>query len=150
MKTSISHFVLIFVVLMIWSCTSSDSDTNPDTSLRALGIEGGVIVMEPGKDYKRKGYILRVDSIMNDSRCPDRLACIWAGNVEVRFHLRTIAPLKGAEYTFTLNANSSLQRDTVIQGLRFILIDVSPYPKKDTTIPYEDYRVTVSVGGSGI
>ncbi|HEY8512347.1 MAG TPA: hypothetical protein VIL31_10335 [Cyclobacteriaceae bacterium] len=146
MKIWLSLGAALFAVLAICSCSSNDTDTSPETNLLALGLNGGVIVMEPGKDYKRDGYSLRVDSVMNDSRCPTGLACIWQGNVEVRLKLTAIAPLKGGEYTFVLNTNPSYQRDTVIQGLKFTLIDVSPHPKKDSTIPYEDYRVTVTVG----
>ncbi|HLT79778.1 MAG TPA: hypothetical protein VKZ86_02040 [Cyclobacteriaceae bacterium] len=145
MRIQISITACLLMALAAISC-SNDNDSRPEGAMWSTIAEKDVIVMEPGTNYKREGFVLRVDTIMNDSRCPENLLCVWAGNVEVRFYLQFIAPNKGSEVTFTLNANSSLERDTVIQGVRFALIDVSPYPKKDTPIPYEDYRVTVSVG----
>ena len=142
MKIPIAVVAVLAVVLSACSC-SSDSDTTLETEMLMESLEKGVIVMEPGEDYSRTGFRLRVDSVMNDSRCPEDAYCIWGGNVEVAFNLA----LSGRpDIPFLLNTNSSFRRDTVIQGVRYKLIDVSPYPRSDSQIEYEDYRVTVSVG----
>jgi len=65
---------------------------------------------------------------INDSRCPSEAICIWGGNAYVRFHLTTS---KGA-YDFTLDTNQSVadnKIDTVIEGIKYKLLDVLPYPK---------------------
>ena len=132
-------------ILLTAGCSENNDSAAGEEMLTLASLEKGVIVMEPGKEYQRKGFSLRVDSVMNDSRCARGVNCIWAGNVEVRFHLQLNAPHKGQEIPFTLNTNPSFQRDTVILGTRYKLIDVSPHPRKDTPIAYGDYRVTVSV-----
>lgn len=135
--------VVIGALLILLSSCSENADTVSEETMVALAeMERGVIVMEPGKEYQRTGFRLRVDSVMNESRCPEELICIWGGNVEVRFDLQQ----RGRRHNFILNTSSTYRRDTVIYGVRYALIDVSPYPRLEHEIPYEDYRVTVSVG----
>jgi len=70
------------------------------------------------------GLSLRVEKI-NDSRCPSNVVCVWAGYVPVQLHLTT----KNGQYDFTLEPNSiEFKNDTIIEGMRYQLIDVSPYP----------------------
>jgi len=68
---------------------------------------------------------LRIEDI-NDSRCPIGMRCIWEGNASVQFHLTT----KNGAYSFTLDTHQgqAFKRDTVIEGLRYQLVDVFPYP----------------------
>ncbi|MDV3310237.1 MAG: hypothetical protein LOY03_15630 [Cyclobacteriaceae bacterium] len=134
--------IIIALSIGVAGCSDNGGDTVPEEGMLSLALEKGVIVMEPAKQYDREGFSLRVDSVMHESRCPEGLECIWAGNVEVAFDLQ----LNNKHHFFSLNTNSTLRRDTVIQGVRYALIDVSPYPKADYQTPYEDYRVTVSVG----
>lgn len=134
-------FAAIGTLLIVLSGCSDTSDTMPEGEMLALSLEEGVIVMEPDKQYHREGFSLRVDSVLNDSRCPVNALCVWAGDVEVVLDLE----LYNTRHLFSLHTNPESRRDTVIQGVRYALIDVSPYPG-GTPIEYEDYRVTVSVG----
>jgi len=70
------------------------------------------------------GLLLNVKGI-NDSRCPEGVICTWAGNVPVEFHLTT----KKGQYNFTLEPSSvGFKSDTVIEDIRYRLVEVSPYP----------------------
>ena len=132
---------IIGALLIVMSGCSDRSDTLPGEGTLSLALEGGVIVMEPGKTYDREGFRLRVDSVMNDSRCPVNADCVWEGSVEVTFDLE----LNSTHHQFSLKTSPPVLQDTEIQGVRFALIDVSPYPG-GSPIEQEDYRVTVSVG----
>lgn len=71
------------------------------------------------------GLSLIVENI-NDSRCPVGVECIWEGNASVEFKLTT----KKGEYKFTLDTHSppNFKNDTVIEGIKYQLRNVLPYP----------------------
>jgi len=82
------------------------------------------------------------DSVIEDSRCPLNMLCYWAGNAVVSF-----------EVTFQENCNDSIvlntfydfRNDTVINGFRFNLIGLKPYPENDNPIPQNEYIAVIKV-----
>ena len=68
---------------------------------------------------------LQVKNI-NDSRCPEGVQCVWEGNASVEFILTT----RTESYNFTLDTHTppNFKNDTIIEGLKYHLIDVVPYP----------------------
>jgi hypothetical protein len=39
--------------------------------------------INPNKCIPKKGFHLRIKAVINDSRCPEGVTCIWAGEVSV-------------------------------------------------------------------
>jgi hypothetical protein len=71
-------------------------------------------------------FYICLDSVMNDSRCPTGAMCIWEGNAEVKIKYEK---LNENPVYFNLNTNLRFTRDTVIDGYRISLLDLSPYPE---------------------
>lgn len=77
------------------------------------------------------------DSVITDSRCPENLVCVWAGEAIVRFRLEKY----GKEPRFIdLHIGT---KDTIIDGLKFSFIDLLPYPNTDRPTSPEDYRAKI-------
>lgn len=87
--------------------------------------------------------VLRMDSVLNDSRCPTNVVCVWEGNAEVRFLFR----VDGIQTDFVLNTNggSGFNADTIISGYRIKLLDLSPYPEDPGEILQVEYYSDVMV-----
>ena len=66
-----------------------------------------------------------LDSVFNDSRCTTGVYCIWAGNGTVRFKYEKY---KNKPVIFDLNTNSQFRSDTIVDGYKFTLVGLSPYP----------------------
>lgn len=72
------------------------------------------------------------DSLIDDSRCPQGVECIWAGTalIKVSFHetnnthILLMASLKGFHAL-------SYTNDTTINGYRIMFTDLKPYPNLD-------------------
>lgn len=81
-------------------------------------------------------------AIVSDSRCPQGVACIWAGTVEVRTLLSTQATYgeqsKNGEYVLTLGKPQKFGNYTVT------LVGVTP-PKSQTAISDSSYRFTFEI-----
>ena len=87
-------------------------------------------------------FRLRMDSILNDSRCPKDVNCIWEGNAEVRLALI----LQGNyQHYLILNTNQNFRTDTLIDNLRYKLVGLSPYPEINETISNVDYIAKIMI-----
>lgn len=93
-------------------------------------------------NYEHK-LVLRMDSVLNDSRCPSNVQCVWEGNAEVRYVFTTDSIQTG----FELNTHGGKQfnSDTVISGYRIRLLDLSPYPKDPEEILQVEYYSEVKI-----
>jgi hypothetical protein len=105
--------------------------------------DGNVINISLDELYYDRNYDFRlqIDSVLNDSRCPNGAECVWAGNAQVRLDLIVEG---NYHYQFSLNSNPAFKQDTLIRGIKYKLIDVLPYPDINKQYNYQNYRVNVS------
>ena len=88
-----------------------------------------------------KSMSLRMDSVLNDSRCPTNVVCVWEGNAEVRF----VFTVDSAQTDFTLNTHGggSFNSDTMIHGYEIRLLELWPYPEDPGEILQLEYQSRV-------
>ncbi len=84
---------------------------------------------------------ITLDSILNDSRCPNGVECVWAGNAEVRL----IYSAGDQNSTFILNTMSTFRTDTLMHGYRIKLVRLNPYPQAGSPIKQSDYRAEINI-----
>jgi hypothetical protein len=75
--------------------------------------------------------------IDSDSRCPSDVACVWAGEVIVRFTVRK----DGRTQELSIKANASLP----VEGFVVAVLEVLPPRSSSQRIAPADYRVTLKV-----
>jgi hypothetical protein len=78
---------------------------------------------ETAENIPSKTFI-RFDSVLEDSRCPIDVVCIWEGNVKLSFMMDE----PGGRHPFELNTHTGFTRDTLLAGRRIGLIGVLPGP----------------------
>ena len=83
-----------------------------------------------------------LDSVKSDSRCPTGVYCFWEGNAEVRFKFEK---LNEKPILFNLNTHSEFSADTIIDGYKFTLVGLSPYPSVEHQIAQKDYIAEIIV-----
>ena len=92
-----------------------------------------------GEDYQANDNALKFKiSVINDSRCPSDVVCIWQGEAVVNITVKS--PQAG---TIELSTYDNLI-DTV-GSYSFELVSVSPYPISTKTIKPEDYKVALKI-----
>ncbi len=98
---------------------------------------GGAATLARGETVAVKGAGATVHfvDVIEDSRCPRDVACIWAGQVKVRLEIRGHA--RSASVELLAGGSSSTG------GLRVTLLDVAPPPARDRKIAPQEYRVTL-------
>jgi len=92
-------------------------------------------------DSENKMYIC-LDSVLSDSRCPTGANCIWEGNAEVRFKFEKI---NDEPVFLNLNTHMGFTTDTIVDGYKFALIGLRPYPALEHRITQNDYKAEILV-----
>jgi len=125
-------------------CYNDNGDCSGDVHLKI----GEVFEIKSGEDAcnAQYGLSLRIEKV-NDSRCPIGVACLWAGNASVQFHLST----KKGEYSFTLDTyqSAAFKSDTIIEGMKYRLRNVLPYPVVGEELPLKTVRILVENNEEG-
>ena len=87
------------------------------------------------------GLTVSFTAVTEDSRCPQGVDCIWAGNADVK--IRVSSNQAGSA---SLELKTELEPKEQRFGLyRVRLVMLRPYPKKDTPIRQRDYVATFVV-----
>lgn len=90
---------------------------------------------------KEAGLKLRFTGLVEDSRCPEGVDCIWAGNGKISL---TVKRGKHKSVSFELNTMTEPKSFTY-ENYEITLVKLAPYPKKDITIKRQDYVATLKV-----
>lgn len=102
----------------------------PDVILQEIN-KGKYIKTSLEKEVELLGVKITPLEILEDSRCPTDVECIWAGTVRLRATLE--GGLGTADQTFELHKTITTEAEEVT------LVNVSPSPKSDTEISNEEY-----------
>lgn len=134
MKKSIIILIAVFIV----GCSKS-SETNELYNLTSntpvsLNYKECLEILDVG-------FRICLDSIINDSRCPSGGVCFWEGDAIVSFSIQKNDEIK----YFRLHTQKDSQTDTIINGLKISLENLSPYPTVDSEINHEDYSAEIKI-----
>jgi hypothetical protein len=129
---------VIFSFLFIFTAALTQPASN--TKEAALGQEFELKVGQQ-VSIKREGLRVSFQAVAEDSRCPQGVTCVWAGNGKVALKLSKIGKRAA---TMSLNTGLDPKQDTY-RGYDVKLVSLNPYPKKDSPIKKWDYVATLIV-----
>ena len=89
------------------------------------------------KTAPRTAIKIKFLSVVEDSRCPEGVNCIWAGVAKIKLQLRK----NGKTGEFELNTNQ-LDKSITFEGYEIKLAALTPYPKSGTAIKPAAYSAT--------
>ena len=123
--------VLFFIGLSVASAEAGKVFLDKEFS---LGI-GQTATIEGEK------LVIKFKAVLEDSRCPINVLCVWAGNGKVEFE---ILDIDGQNKTVILNTEEE-PRATTLKGHKLILISLNPPRIDGVSISPGDYAVTLRV-----
>lgn len=92
----------------------------------AMASEPEELVVQAGqqKMTTRGKITVSFVEVVNDSRCPPDVNCVWAGNAQIKITLA-----KGRKAAKSFELNSALQPDCLLfEGYEIRLADLTPRP----------------------
>lgn len=87
-----------------------------------------------GQNFSFAGVTVTPLEVLDDSRCPVDVQCVWAGTAHVK--ARVMSGLGTSEMTFALGEPVTTEAETIT------LTGLSPAPHSGTDILQADYRLT--------
>lgn len=131
MRITTLPLLLLFMLL-------SFAQVPPSNNKVDLGEE---FKIKNGQEVVVRGEKLRITfrSVSNDSRCPNGVECIWAGNGEV-----VIEVARKNKKPVVARLNTLLEpKEVAYKGFKIKLVALSPHPKIDEPIDPKDYEATM-------
>ena len=124
-KLIITLFIALF---WIGSCAKNDS-LDPDFMLgEAFDLKVNQTTVNQNEDVK-----FRIKEILEDSRCPDEVMCVWEGQVRMDVEIEI------DNSTFTKELIYYSTNPLECGGYNFRVLSVLPGTQLDETIALEDY-----------
>lgn len=101
------------------------------------------IKLRPGNQKTVTGgkVTIKFVSVAEDSRCPEGVNCIQAGNAKIQIK---VSKRGGAAKTFELNTNLE-PNNFSFEGYQIKLTNLEPVPKENIRINRNGYTATLSV-----
>ncbi len=121
---------LLFVLFAINGCQSITSSEDPVLGEEFEMAIGDRVILD------NRGLSIEFKEVPEDSRCPEGVTCVWAGNAQVALILNNR----------TVNLNTYLEpMETTVSGYLVTLVSVSPYPVYEQVIKKEEYLARLLV-----
>ena len=133
----------IGIAVFVWHCLFSGSLFAQESSHPNLGEEFELAVHQTAQITAEK-ISVTFQEVLEDSRCPVDVTCIWAGLAEVSLRVA----VSGQEREISLST-SPPDDSAMFENYTFWLIKVRPVPCADQTMDRSAYVVTVRVDKGG-
>jgi hypothetical protein len=85
--------------------------------------------------------VIKFKAVLEDSRCPINVVCVWAGNGKVEFE---VIDIDGQNKTVILNTEDE-PKAAILKGHKLILISLNPPRIDGVSISPGDYSVKLRV-----
>ena len=140
--------IFVFAVTHFIACKKDNFRTSSNGELKISNSESASsnhIYYKDGPETSYNGDDVRVsfDSLIEDSRCPNGVVCIWQGTAIAKFLFRVNK--KQREITLSTFKLPGYPSDTTLLGYKIEFVDLLPYPdiKKPTKI--SDYNAEIKI-----
>jgi hypothetical protein len=131
---------LLALLLALVSC-GGDGDSSKMPASSRLGQES---LMGFGETIHVDMLTLEFTTLVDDSRCPTSVVCVWEGNASI-----LVTVTRGnATAVLELNTNSRLPTSAVFESYYIQLRKLDPYPATPSTPNPQRYTATLFVDGN--
>jgi len=133
-------FPFFFAILLLSACDNKKAQTD------YLMFKLNEVFQLPIQNFaKLEGGDLKIQftAVAEDSRCPEGVACVWAGQVKIQLSISESATAKTVELT-RLGKQKGEAMATV-GNYKIYLFAVNPYPKASGKIKASDYFLELIV-----
>ena len=126
---------LLTSLLFLAGCGGSEQAVSLAVKADSFAVRYGETVMVPGTQWT-----VTFQSVTQDSRCPMSVQCVWAGVGEIVITVHRA----GGDASLTLET-SPPKNETTLDGVRFALRRLDPYPGGPGSRQASEYSVTLEV-----
>lgn len=129
------HSVVSLVLIVALTACQSNGAPAPRAASLNQEIE---LAPQERAAYGPQGLSVEFVRIVEDSRCPTDVECVWAGEVIVQVATR-IDKAQAEQHQIKAGEHAT------VGAFRVFVVKVEPLPISTRQIPQEEYRVTLKV-----
>lgn len=129
----------VLLALLRLACNSAPTDPG-----RPLEVRNERVVLSFGSAVEVNDDLrISFAQLVEDSRCPASVVCVWQGNGAARLDITT---RRGAQ-SVTLNTagSSDMPSEATALGYTFKLVELDPQRQTPDPVPPQQYRATIRV-----
>jgi len=127
----------IFVTMaFIWLTATTSADPDKAFIDHELSLRIGQSIT-----FARGRLVIKFKAVLEDSRCPTNVVCVWAGNGKVKLE---ILDIDGKNKAVILNTEDE-PTTTILKGHILKLIALNPPRVDGVSISPKDYIITLRV-----
>lgn len=136
-----SGLLLCSVLACAQSSTACETSTAA-CAIRSAPLDQDVtLAIGTAVEFGPSRVRVRFDGVLQDSRCPTDVQCVWAGNAAARVRVQISSDV---EQTIDLNTNVGA-KEARFDGYVLRLVSLGPDPVSTSRIEPAAYRLTVRV-----
>lgn len=128
---------LLFVSLIVFGLAACKKP--------ALRVNDNLIPVNECRTFPKETAELTccLDSVLEDSRCPVDVTCVWEGIAVARFKVK----IQNTDHLIMLATTSHppYKKDTVLAGFNITFVDLKPHRDSRKPLQYGEYAAEVSV-----
>jgi len=111
-----------------------------ETAAAELGQEFTIGVGQSVK-VSEEDLVITFNEVTGDSRCPQNVTCIWAGEVKAK----VTVDYEGKEYPIELVEPGSADKAEYEFSGYTLVYHIDPYPIAEEEISSDEYRLTMTI-----
>ncbi|NJD21039.1 MAG: hypothetical protein FIA95_17355 [Gemmatimonadetes bacterium] len=135
-------YPLLALALPVVLSSGCSESTGPGSDRQDILVPGvQEMTLRVGEEKAVGNSVLRLafGQVLEDSRCPIDVVCVWQGNALVELGVRA-----GMGPTVPIRLNTTLEpRSTVWSGVRISLLELQPAPRAAEPTKPDAYQVKV-------
>jgi hypothetical protein len=131
-------FFVCLVGILLFSCSSLDTEP---IAVKTKLQERFTFAVGEIAEVQDESLRARLDSVPEDSRCPQNTACVWAGNARIRI---TMTKSGAQKQQLELNTDTEPKVASYL-GYRVQLVQLTPLPIAGQATKPGDYRAVVVI-----
>ena len=131
-------FVVLLTGLALFACDNTTLENGPFK----IG-ETTTFYYEIPRPDANEQFVVVFDELLQDSRCGTGLECIWEGIGIIKLTKTTDS--KTSEITLSTFDWEEYSNSQIVDGLRFTLVSLKPYPKGEKPADVTNYTAEVLI-----
>ncbi|MBI3051897.1 hypothetical protein HYY74_05570 [Candidatus Woesearchaeota archaeon] len=100
------------------------------------------VTLSPGGNFKAAEFLIEFVGVVEDSRCPKNVMCVWEGQAVTQIKVIDVEGRTSVEQNLTLRAGHPGMASATVGLLNITLLSVEPYPGSEVEIKASEYRAT--------
>lgn len=137
MRFTRTLFTSLAAALLAGCGSSTPSSSLPVPTTTDVSLDQ-TFTLAPGQSARipSQGIEVRFDSVSGDSRCPEDVVCVWAGDAAINLTLTKGAQSRAVAIHTTLDPKVITEGEILIS-----LVKLAPNTNSTKSIPQGEYRV---------